>query len=763
MALYEYTVKSEGGKRYLVVDCRGSPHGSSVADFPVCMREVVDYLSQTDASVVVLADVYERVYSEEQTAMLKQIGLLADLFHREGMWNTSRLGGQACDRFMPARYNAVAAIAGEFLKSDPIKAYLTLRATLDGEVEGLKTLTPQYQECTKQYVQTLSFMLAGFEKLAIIQKFKVMLQKLGQLPPGREIYHSIFEAEIKPAFVASRVFFGAPTGIELVDQYYIQDAAVNIYKHPEKVQYLYYLSPPEYTLSPEHYFLLSKTREVVASYHPQGLQFADPTEVRKYFTRVYETTITDLAQANSIPLDSQQVTNLANIVARYTVGYGMMELLLLDRKLTDVYMDAPLGAKPVYVVHGEYGTCQTNVMFTEEEAKGIVSRFRAQSGRPFDEAHPVLDMDLSDLKTRVAVIGPPLSPDGIAFALRLHKETPWTLSQFIDAKMINSTAAGLLSFLVDSQASILVTGSRGSGKTSMLQALMLEVLPSLRMIVQEDTLELPVPFMRSLGFNVQRLKTRSPIGVAVTTAEVAPEEALRTALRLGDSVLIIGEVRSKEAQVLYEAMRIGAVGNVVMGSIHGESAYSVWDRIVNDLEVPNTSFKATDAIAVCAPIRFRGSLKSQRRLVEVTEVGKHWYEDPEKENGLTQLLSFDAAKDTHYMLEESLKKSELFSRIASKRGLKVKDLLDDINARAHAKQWLVDQKTKFGIPELLEAKHAVPANGKWLLILEAQREMHGSVDYQQAKRDWQDWFMETQVKPLVARKEAREASLKKKK
>ncbi|MBI1973626.1 type II/IV secretion system ATPase subunit, partial [Candidatus Micrarchaeota archaeon] len=472
-------------------------------------------------------------------------------------------------------------------------------------------------------------------------------------------------------------------------------------------------------------------------------------------------TIADLANSNNIPLESQQVANLANIVARYTVGYGMMELLLLDRKLTDVYMDAPLGAKPVYVVHGDYGTCQTNVMFTEEEAKGIVSRFRAQSGRPFDEAHPVLDLDLSDLKTRVAVIGPPLSPDGIAFALRLHKETPWTLSQFVDVKMINSKAAGLLSFLVDSQASLLVTGSRGSGKTSMLQALMLEVLPSLRMIVQEDTLELPVPFMRNIGYNIQRLKTRSPIGVAVTTAEVAPEEALRTALRLGDSVLIIGEVRSKEAQVLYEAMRIGAVGNVVMGSIHGESAYSVWDRIVNDLEVPNTSFKATDAIAVCAPIRFRGSLKRQRRLVEVTEVGKHWYEDPEKEGGLVQLLTFDAAKDDHYFLEEALKKSELFSRISSKRGLKLKDLLDDINARAETRQWMVDQKNKFDIPELLEARNTVPANDKWLLTLEAQRDLHGSVDYTAAKRDWQNWVTETRIRPLVMRKQAAEKSRRK--
>jgi type IV secretory pathway ATPase VirB11/archaellum biosynthesis ATPase len=417
-------------------------------------------------------------------------------------------------------------------------------------------------------------------------------------------------------------------------------------------------------------------------------------------------------------------------------------------------MDSPLGTKPVYLVHSDYGTCQSNVIFTDEEAKGIISRVRAQSGRPFDEAHPVLDLDLSDLQTRVCVIGPPLAPDGVAFALRLHKETPWTLPQFMDVKMLNSFSAGLLSFLIDAQASTIVTGARGSGKTSFLQALMLELLPSLRVIVQEDTMELPVPFMKQLGYNIQRLKTQSAIAVSRISAEVAPEEALRTALRLGDSVLIVGEVRSKEAQVLYEAMRVGAIGNTVMGTIHGENAYSVWDRIVNDLDVPNTSFKATDIIVTCAPIRFKGSIKKDRRLIEITEIGKHWYDDPEREDGLNELIQYDTAKDVQLFLEQNIKKSEMFPKMAKKRGLKVADIMLDITARAETKQFLVDMKNKQVIPELLEAKYTVPSNDKWLLILEKQREIHGAVDFGEAKEEWQQWVMQNQVKELISRRQA---------
>jgi hypothetical protein len=267
--------------------------------------------------------------------------------------------------------------------------------------------------------------------------------------------------------------------------------------------------------------------------------------------------------------------------------------------------------------------------------------------------------------------------------------------------------------------------------------------------------------MKKIGFNVQRLKTRSAISVARTEAEVAPEEALRTALRLGDSVLVVGEVRSKEAIVLYEAMRIGAVGNVVMGTIHGESAYSVWDRIVNDLGVPNTSFKATDAVVVCAPVRFKGAIRRNKRLVGVTEVGKHWYEDPEREGGLINILGFDAAKDGHFLYTENLKKSELFPKLAKSRGLKVEELWANINAIAATKQFLIDMKNKHNVPDLLEARFTVPANDNWHLILEKQRQLQGGLNLTAARKEWEKWVSENQVKPLLARRREIEKRTKK--
>ncbi|MFA4907856.1 MAG: ATPase, T2SS/T4P/T4SS family, partial [archaeon] len=247
-------------------------------------------------------------------------------------------------------------------------------------------------------------------------------------------------------------------------------------------------------------------------------------------------------------------------------------------------------------------------------------------------------------------------------------------------------------------------------------------------------------------------KTRSPISVSKTDTEVAPEESLRTALRLGDSALVLGEVRSMEAKVLYEAMRIGAAGNIVMGTIHGDSAYSVWDRVVNDLGVPNTSFKATDLVVVARPIRFGGSLERHRRVVQVTEVKKHWISDPEREGGLLDLMEYDTKKDKLELLEDNLKESELFAKISKTSGLAMNEMWDQIKMYGKAKSFMVELKNQHGIPELLEAEYTVLSNNKLMLLKEKQLEEFSAVDTDQVLGEWKNWMQNNVVKKVLAKK-----------
>ncbi|MBU1197128.1 type II/IV secretion system ATPase subunit [Candidatus Micrarchaeota archaeon] len=743
----EYVVKTQGGKRQLIINYKGASYGADVAQYAACMHDVVSKLREVDADEIVLTEYYERIYNEEQSAMLRSIADLVSKFESESVWAPSNLGKTSDSRSLAKRHDAVMNFLG-LLPGDFFKAYLYLLQLIKEEAARNASLAPEEQEDISVFLKTLDFLRGEMEKTVIIQKMKKYLVQLSEIPTDRSIYHAFFEAAIKPSFIGSRIFFSGIESLQLVDEYEIAGTPIFIYRHPEKVEYMYYINPPEYTLPPDKYFLLEKTKEVVSTHRPTTVSFLDMQQARRYFGKIYTATIADLAQHNQIVLTAEERDQLATIVSRYTIGYGILEILLSDRNLTDVYIDSPLGQKPIYVVHSKYGQCQTNIIFSEEEAKSIVSRFRSLSGRPFDEAHPILDFDLPDLQTRIAAIGKPLALDGTAFAFRLHKQTPWTLAQFLDNNMFNSVSAGILSFFVDAQASMLIVGSRGSGKTSLLQAMMQEIPQNLRIIVQEDTQELPVPQLKRFGFNIQRMKTRPPLG-AQSEAEVSAEDALRTALRLGDSVLIVGEVRSTEAKALYEAMRVGAVGNVVMGTIHGESAYSIWDRVVNDLGVPTTSFKATDFAIVAAPIRFKGSLKRSRRLIEVTEIGKYWNEDPQRENGFLQWLQFDAGKDNLELFEKNIEGSDWIKKLQRNRGLTYDQIWGEIRARAESKQYLVDVKRKYNLPKILEAENSIKAHSTYMLMAENQREESGGVDYPRLLSQWKEWVNGNLAKPLM--------------
>jgi archaeal flagellar protein FlaI len=748
----DYIIDSQANKKKLVIDCRNCPYGTSISDDPRCRYHVLKLLETVDADEIILSEVYERTYNEKQTKYLKEIvNLLLDWENRS-VWVSSHLNVKDidCDECYKERHNNIIKFARDLLSYDPITSYLSLLKEIENN--KIRFDEQKSQNCGKCFEANLKHLLKlkkEFENTEFIKELKPILMKAKDLSNIDIIYKTLFEVQIKPAFIGSQLLLGDAEKLQLVDEYTVLGTTVQVFKHPEKIELIYYINPPEYTLTPNLYFILSKTKETVANYQPGKVTLTSGSGTRKYFQRIYRSTIADVGRRYNITIAPEDVNMLSEIVTRYTIGYGILELLLSDKRITDIFIDSPIGSRPIYLTHSQYGQCQTNILYTEKEAESLVGKMRAMSGRPFDDAHPILDFDIPDVNTRVNVIGRPLATDGIAFAFRIHKETPWTLPQLINVKSLNPLAAGLLSFFIDNNSTILVAGSRGAGKTSLMTALMLEVLQNSRMIVQEDTLELPVMYMKDIGFNIQRLKTRSAIGADDSSSEVAPADALRTALRLGDSAIIVGEVRSVEAKVLYEAMRVGAAGNVVMGTIHADSAYAVWDRVVNDLEVPTTSFKATDLVIVAKPIRFKGSLKKYRRVTQITEVKKHWNKDPDAEGGLLDLMTYQADKDSLILNEDALKDSELFTKICTLSGMTIEEAWDNIKLLANEKELIVDISNKESVPEILEAENSSQAHNKLLLMKEEYLEENGKVDYNNLFNNWKDWYVNNFIPRLV--------------
>ena len=217
-----------------------------------------------------------------------------------------------------------------------------------------------------------------------------------------------------------------------------------------------------------------------------------------------------------------------------------------------------------------------------------------------------------------------------------------------------------------------------------------------------------------------------------------------TALRLGDSALVIGEVRSREALALYEAMRIGALANVVMGTIHGDSAYGVFDRVVNDLGVPPTSFKATDMILIANMLKSPDGLKSFRRCVELTEVRKHWKNDPAEEGGFVNLLDYSAKDDVlkpskTLLMGESAVLNDIAQRVREWKG-NWDAVWNNIKLRGKIMQTIVDYANVNNRLDLLEANNIIASNSHFHIISSEVKEELGALDSTLIYDRWLQWL-----------------------
>ena len=744
--LYSYEVIREAGSQVMYVNYLGASEIPNLSADANVMEMAIDLLiNAPNISRLVFVQQRNYSYTSARVFLLQEIAnLYVFLTKQEKILSPNKLSIMNSE-YLPQRYEDVNYLL-MILKRDPIACYFELKRFLREEKINLETTPEVFKLDPVSYVRLLERFLELLEKTKLIQDAEEFFPgySFGQ----RDIYYTILRADIIPNFTFTRLVSALPEDAEIISQYNLGKdddySVVTILKRKEEAKYIYHLMPPEYSLDEDKQELLNLARNVLIEHQPRADEFTDPEKTRQVFFNVSRDLLRELAEGKKIKLDYSELNKLANILVRHTIGFGLIEILLEDKQIQDIVLNAPISANPVFLRHLEFDECITNISPSNEDADSWAAKFRMISGRPLDEANPILDSDLNlgNIRARIAIIQQPLSPQGLAYAVRRHREEPWTLPLFVKYKMLNSFSAGLLSFLIDGSRTLLVAGTRSAGKTSLLGSLMLEIMPKYRIIVIEDTLELPVDSLRKLKYDILRMKVRSSL--LKTSTEIGADEGIRASLRLGDSSLIVGEVRSLEAKALYEAMRVGALANVVAGTIHGASPYGVFDRVVNDLGVPVTSFKATDCILVANPVKTSDGLKSMKRVIQLAEIRKHWTKDPEQEGGFVDLLKYNVEKDELEASDELINgDSEVIKSIASSvRGWAGNwdAVYDNILLRGRIKQEIVDVSEKLKKPEILEASFNSLSNNMFHQFSKDIQEEVGLPVGDLVFSKWQSWL-----------------------
>jgi len=556
--LCPYNSTRRSGSKTVIINCRNCRMGNSTIFDESCRTNIFKIIQlEQGITRMILNHAFVKVFSGDDLEILKNLN---DFI--EGVHAYSRIGlpiknFDKCTECNNKRYTEIRSII-ELSNKDPILAFFKLKNIVKDD----RPIDSDCIDCDKKFKNIVLEMLTKSGLAKHISSEKI---------DSNTFYTNYIRPYVRPGFIDSFIQLEPPPDAVFKESYEVMRKGgrpmnVTLYNLRSRPEKLYFVMPSEYELAREELFLLEKVRAHLSKHRPKDASFMDTETAREYFQRFGRKIITRLVEEQNIKIDAKRVDYLADIFSRYTAGFGILEDLLLDTRIQDVYVNAPVVNNPLHIVlEGEEYT--SNIFLSNEDIDALASRFRTISGRAFSEASPVLDMDLESYHTRVAAISNPLTPKGVAFAFRRHRQKPWTLAHFVANKMISANAAGFLSFLIDGQASLLIAGSRGSGKTSLLGALILEIPQRFRILSIEDTPEIPIDDLQKYGYKMQALITKS-ISAGAASMEVNPTDALRTALRLGESVLIIGEVRGIEAKVLFEAMRVGAAGNLIMGTIH---------------------------------------------------------------------------------------------------------------------------------------------------------------------------------------------------
>ncbi|HLD43752.1 MAG TPA: type II/IV secretion system ATPase subunit [Candidatus Nanoarchaeia archaeon] len=734
---FTYDVLREGEDVTLRIDCEAYLRSPSLEDDPVLMAKAIDILMEAGTvTKIVFTQKRDYEYDYTQTLMLLDLAKAYNQIIKKRIITYQSIGD-------PKTYAEIQNTVYRMLKSDPLGAYVELKRLSRRESISMQHSAAELEAHRLHRIVTqLNMIVRMLDQTSLIQLAQPYLA--GYVVGDRSVYRKLFTPTIRPDFMFTKLMASYPVEGEELASYGVEDTEVTLFRLPNTIQFLYHILPPEFKMSEEKYEIVDTARKVMAEHKPTRSEFVDPQRMRQVFMNVGHDLIEELASQRNMNLREKEIQSMTKILVRYTVGFGLIEVLLQDEKIQDITINAPMGQIPMFLVHEDFDECVTNIIPTVGEAESWASKLRMLSGRPLDEANPILDTDLSlpAANARVGVIAPPLNPYGLAYAFRRHRDRPWTLPLFINNRMLTPLAAGLLSFIIDGSRTLLVAGTRSAGKTALLGSLLTEIMRKYRILTIEDTLELPTTPLRKLGYNIQPMKVVSALTHGST--EVSAEEGIRATLRLGDSALIVGEVRSVEARALYEAMRVGALANVVAGTIHGDSPYGVFDRVVNDLQVPKTSFKATDIVVVANPLRSSDGLQRWRRVTSITEVRKHWTDDPLQEGGFSDLMKYNTKTD---QLEPTADLKNGDSDILKAIAGNVKEwsgnwdaVWDNILLRAKIKETIVNLALASHRPDMLEAEFVIQSNDEYHRISATVRDEVGYLESQRIFFEWNEWL-----------------------
>jgi flagellar protein FlaI len=575
---------------------------------------------------------------------------------------------------------------GVSFKIDELKLHGRISA-----FEGTGTLPTDFDEIWKK-----NFSTAGFKDLDIdadigieAKKPKVEQKRFGLRSLFKAVHSTIEEYDPKKHGPLVDITFKPQPGVEEVEIYPVNPpyAYIQIIYDHTTHEYTYLVLEPHLT-DPEK-DLLKELKE----------RLFETLDINTKDVSKEEAAIKLRAAATDIILDfGIKLTPVQREVILYNMhkeflGDGLIDAIMHDKYIEDISCDGVHTS--LFVYHANYESMKTTLSYTNaEDLDSFVTKLAQRSGKYISIAQPILDSTMQDGSRIQMTLGQEVTAHGSTFTIRKFKDEPITPTDLIEWRTFAPLSIAYIWLCVENGKSAIFAGGTASGKTTSLNAVSLFIPPLSKIVSLEDTRELKLPHPNWIPSVTRDSFDTSGRG------EINMYELLRAAMRQRPEYILVGEVRGKECQTLFQAM---STGHTTYSTIHADSVASVVHRIENPpMDVPRNMLSALDFVCIQVQGRVGGKrIRRSKQIVELLDI------DPRTNELITnEVFKWRSATDEITYSG----KSYLLEEIMEAKGWSENRMREELKRRQEVLEWMRIKKIRHykDVAKILISYHRDP-------------------------------------------------------
>jgi flagellar protein FlaI len=383
-------------------------------------------------------------------------------------------------------------------------------------------------------------------------------------------------------------------------------------------------------------------------------------------------------KGKTIPVYEKDFSNLVYHFIRKRAGLGLLEPFLTDPYLEDISI---IGQGNVFIVHKVFGSLKSPVWLTNDDIDNLVIGMSEQFGKTVSHARPVIDATLPEGSRINIVFGKDVSRKGTNATIRRFAAVPLSITQIISSKTLDKHEAAYMWMMVSEGMSCFINGETASGKTTTMMGITLFIPPTWKVVTIEDTPEITLPHNNWIS------EVTRDTGSA--SSSVTMFDLLKAALRQRPNYILVGEIRSVEANIAFQAMQ---TGHPVVSTFHAAQMSSLIQRLTGDpMKIPKPNVENLNIALFQAAVQGKDG-RPIRRVLSINEIVG--YNAGADSVMFIPIFTWDPSTDS--VTFRGRGSSNLFvSKLLLKRGMSRKDegiLYDELEMRSTYLETLIQKK-----------------------------------------------------------------------